>query len=213
MIHVNVPLLKTARSSDASFLRQRQEIGILLILSLFLWGFDLAAQTTNGVVKSVGLSASTNSNGNGNNGDNGNGGDNNGKAKGKNKPKVSERPQVIGSKDSTSGSQKGKPDNPGNPNSTDPVEVTTLVNKFQSAREQYITAQKELRLKMKDATEDQRAALREQLKDLLDKWKEEQKQFVQETKDRVKDMKQELQPDLGKVVDGAGGEGNGGRGR
>jgi len=211
MIHVHVPLLKTARFSDASFLRQRQEIGIFLLFSLLLCGFDLMAQTTNVVIKPVGLSASTNSNGNGNNG---NSGDNNGKAKGKNKPKVSERPQVIGSNSSNSDNGKGKPANPGNGNSADPVEVTTLVNKFQSARDQYIAAQKELHLKMKDATEDQRAALREQRKDLLDKWKEDQKQFVEEMKDRARDIKQELQPDLGKVVDGASGEGgNGGRGR
>jgi hypothetical protein len=210
MISDQVIVAKTVKSYPEIPFQKRKGSWIFLIFALIFCDFSLTAQTTNALGQSVGLQASTNSNGNGNSGGSG---DNNGKAKGKNKPKVSERPQVIGAKGTISDSGKGKPANPGNPNSTDPAEVTTLVNKFQSAREQYIAAQKEVRLKMKDATEDQRAALREQLKDLLDKWKEEQKQFVEETKDRVKDMKQELQPDLGKVVDGAGGEGNGGRGR
>jgi len=208
MILAEVTALKTAESSHAESFQKRKGLWYFLVFALVLCGFDLSAQTTNVSSKAIGLQASTNSNGNGNSGDN------NGKAKGKNKPKVSERPQVIGSKGTSLDNGKGKPASPGNGNSTDPAEVTTLVNKFQSARDQYIAAQKEVHLKMKDATEDQRAALREQLKDLLDKWKQEQKQFVEETKDRMKEMKQELQPDLGKVVDGAGGEGgNGGRGR
>lgn len=147
--------------------------------------------------------------------DNGNGNDNgnNGKAKGKSKPTVAERPQVIGAKGSSGNAVKGKPDRPGNPNTTDPAEVTSLVTKFQSAREEFLAAQKELNLKKKDATEEQRAVLREKVKEALDKWKEEHKQFVEEQKERSKEMKQELQSDLGKVVDGAGDGGGKGRDR
>jgi hypothetical protein len=157
--------------------------------------------------KPVGLQSNGNGNGNGN--DNGN----NGKAKGKSKPTVAERPQVIGSKGNSNAETKGKPDRPGNPNTTEPAEVTTYVNQFQNARQEYLEAQKELKLKMKDATEEQRAVLREKVKEALEKWKEDHKQFVEEQKERVKAMKQELQPDLGKVLDGAGGDGGNGRGR
>jgi flagellar motility protein MotE (MotC chaperone) len=155
--------------------------------------------------KPVQLQANENGNGN-NNG-------NNGKAKGKSKPTVAERPQVIGAKSSAGNAEKGKPDRPGNPNATDPAEVTSLVTKFQSAREGYLAAQKELNLKKKDATEEQRAVLRDKVKEALDKWKEEHKQFVEEQKERSKEMKQELQSDLGKVVDGAGEGGGKGRDR
>jgi hypothetical protein len=200
---------RTALSSRIGPSLNGWAIRFLLLCALLASGLTLSAQSTN----TVGLQAnpgngngSTNSNSGGNNGDNG-------KAKGKSKPKVSERPQVIGPKASTTATEKGKPEHPGNPNSTDPAEVTSLVNKFQTARDEYIAAQKEVRLKMKDATEEQRAALREQLKELLEKWKEDHKQFLEETKDRVKDMKNELHPDLGRVIDGADREGGGGRGR
>jgi hypothetical protein len=161
--------------------------------------------TNSAASKTLGLQASDNGKGS----DNGN----NGKAKGKSKPTVAERPQIIGSKSSSSSTGKGKPDRPGNPNVTDPPEVTSQITRFQAARELYLQTEKERKLLMKDATEEQRAALREKLKDALEKWKEEQKQFAEEQKERSKEMKQELHPDLGKVVDGAGGGGGNGRDR
>ncbi len=175
------------------------------LISGNVWSQETVTNTV--PAKSVGLQ--NNGNGNGNGSDNGN----NGKAKGKSKPTVAERPQVIGSKSTSASDDKGKPDRPGNPNPTEPPEVTTYVNQFQNARQQYLEAQKELKLKMKDATEEQRAVLREKVKEALEKWKEDHKQFVEEQKERVKAMKQELHPDLGKVLDGAGGDGGNGRGR
>lgn len=214
MTEVSVGYFKTLLGSMSGYLGQARGAGLFMVLIFStVSGGSLSAQTTNSPVRAFELqAASTNSNGNASTNANNSG--NNGVAKGKNKPKVSERPQVIGATSTSTDSAKGKPANPGNSgNSADPAEVKTLVTKFQSARDQYISAQKELRLKMKDATEEQRGVLRDQLKDLLDKWKDEQKQFVEETKERAKAMKQELQPDLGKVVDGAGNEGSGGRGR
>ena len=215
MTEVIVGFIKTVSVDLSGFLGfVRGSRLLLMLLSLGFTGASLLAQSTNTPVRVFELqAASTNSSGNASTNSSGNNG-NNGVAKGKNKPKVSERPQIIGDTGSSSDTTKGKPANPGNSgNGADPAEVKNLVSKFQSARDQYISAQKELRLKMKDATEEQRSVLRDQLKDLLDKWKEEQKQFVEETKERAKSMKQELQPDLGKVVDGAGNEGSGGRGR
>lgn len=186
-----------------------------LTVGLFSFGlisgnaWSQEAVTNTVPAKSVGLQNNGNSNGNGNGSDNGN----NGKAKGKSKPTVAERPQVIGAKSSSASDNKGKPDRPGNPNSAEPPQVTSYVNQFQNARQEYLEAQKELKLKMKDATEEQRAVLREKVKEALEKWKEDHKQFVEEQKERVKAMKQELHPDLGKVLDGAGGDGGNGRGR
>lgn len=190
---------------------QLRLVCLALMLSLFVLprtGLRAQDATTNSSpAKAVGLQNNGNGNGNGNGSDNGN----NGKAKGKSKPTVAERPQVIGAK--SSADSKGKPDHPGNPNSTEAPQVTTYINVFQNARQQYLEAQKELKIKMKDATEEQRTVLREKVKEALEKWKEEQKQFVEEQKERAKAMKQELQSDLGKVVDGAGGGGGGGRDR
>ncbi len=183
-------------------------VAVLCVFCLSAPAYAQQSSTNSSPSKPVQLQANDNGKGN----DNGNSG-NNGKAKGKSKPTVAERPQVIGAKSSAAASGKGKPDRPQNPNATDPVEVTTLVSKFQSAREEFLTAQKELNLKKKDATEEQRAVLRDKVKESLEKWKEERKQFMEEQKERSKEIKQELHPDLGKVIDGAGGGGGNGRDR
>jgi len=193
-----------------SRLKARPVLAGWLVLSLVLGMSAFCGQaqetSTNAVpAKPVQLQA----NDNGNSGGQGN----NGKAKGKSKPIVAERPQVIGSQGSSGSKEKGKPDRPGNPNATDPVEVTSQITRFQSARAEFLAAQKELNLKKKDATEEQRAVLREKVKEALEKWKEEHKHFAEEQKERSKEMKLELQPDLGKVVDGAGGGGGNGRDR
>ncbi len=183
---------------------------LVCALAFALSGASTQAQeaTTNATpAKPVQLQANDNGKGNGNNGNNGN----NGKAKGKNKPTVAERPQVLGAQGSPA--EKGKPERPGNPNPTDPAEVTSQISRFQSARAEFLAAQKELNLQKKDATEEQRAVLREKVKEALEKWKEEHKQFAEEQKERSKEMKLELHPDLGKVVDGAGGGGGNGRDR
>ncbi|HEY1169811.1 MAG TPA: hypothetical protein VGH19_00450 [Verrucomicrobiae bacterium] len=178
----------------------------MFVLCPFIHTAEAQEASTNAPsLKSVQLQ----SNGNGNGNDNGN----NGKAKGKSKPTVAERPQVIGAKSSSSSSSKGKPERPGNPGNAEPAEVTTLVNKFQTAREEFLAAQKELNLKKSEATEAQRAMIREKSREALEKWKEERKQFAEEAKERAKDIKQELHPDLGKIVDGAGGDGGNGRDR
>ncbi|MEW6305271.1 MAG: hypothetical protein AB1705_17485 [Verrucomicrobiota bacterium] len=134
----------------------------------------------------------------------------NGKGKAKNKPTISERPTVIPRQTETDSTTKGKPDQPGRPSNPQPVpEVKSLVDRFQTAREDYLKQQKELRLLLQDATEEEREVIREQLKELLDRWKEQHREFVQEVKDRAQTMKSELSPDLGRVVDQAKDEGRG----
>jgi transketolase len=193
-------------SGVASHSNVRAAMWALGFMLVFLVTVDSYGQQTN--TNAPGFQVQNNGKGGGS--DNGNEG-NNGKGKGKSKPTVAERPQVIGSKGSST--EKGKPERPGNPNSQNPAEVTALVNKFQTARQEFLAAQREMALQKKDATEEQRAALREKYKEAMERWKEERKQFVEEQKERMKDIKQELHPDLGKIVDGAGGDGGNGRDR
>lgn len=125
------------------------------------------------------------------------------KAKGKSKPVISERPQVLGTT-TTSG-----PTKPG----TDTSQTAQLVGQFQSARETYLAAQKELSLKSQEVTDEQRALLREKAKDALAKWQEEHRMYVEEQKERTKQMRLELQPEISRVLDSAGGSGGLGRDR
>jgi hypothetical protein len=128
----------------------------------------------------------------------------NGKGKGKSKPTISERPQVLGTTSTTSG-----PARPG----TDISASAQLVGQFQTARGEFLAAQKELSLKAKEASDEQRALLREKVKDALAKWQEEHRMYVEEQKERTKQMRLELQPEISRILDGAG-EGSGaGRGR
>ena len=130
------------------------------------------------------------------------------KAKGKDKPTVSERPQVLSLTTVTS---TDKPKRPETGDAT--AETAKLISQFQTAREQYLIAQKENSLKFKTATEEERVLLREKSQEALNKWREEYRSFVEEQKERAKLMKQELQPDLGQVLDNAGEGAGNGRGR
>lgn len=125
------------------------------------------------------------------------------KGKGKSKPVISERPQVLGT---TTSSDPAKP-------GTDTSETGLLIGKFQSAREEYLATQKELNLKRQDATDEQRALLREKAKEALAKWQEEHRMYVEEQKERVKQIRRELQPEITRVLDSTGEGGGSGRGR
>lgn len=190
-----------------------------------LWVWPAAAQSTTNILADLPIAkASTNSNA---------GGNGKGNANGLNKPSIGSRPIIIspdaGAGDSNgSGSSSGSSNGNGNGNSngngngngngnqparsgvTDPpAQVKDLVKQFQAARDAYLQQQKDLQRLSKTATEDERAAIRQQMKDSLDAWKEEQRQLRQEMKERAKELKQELQGDLGRVVDGGQGEGRG----
>jgi len=126
-----------------------------------------------------------------------------GKGKGKSKPIIRERPQVLGNPTT------GGPARPG----TDTSETAQLVGQFQTARGEFLAAQKELSLKAKEASDEQRALLREKVKDALAKWQEEHRMYVEEQKERTKQMRLELQPEISRVLDGAGESSGSGRGR
>lgn len=138
-------------------------------------------------------------------------GESQGKSKGK--PSISDRPVVEPREAQDSGStdkSKGKPESPGRPDRVEPLpEVKSLVNRFQQSREVYLREQRELKLRLKDAPEEEREAIRQQMKDALERWKEQHRQFVQETRERAQQLKNELHPDLGRVIDKAVDEGRG----
>jgi hypothetical protein len=127
------------------------------------------------------------------------------KAKGKSKPEISSRPQVIGTTTTDSSSKPGRPATAG-----DASETARLISQFQSARTEYLEAQKELKLSSgTQSTEERRAALREQSKEALERWREQQKRYVEEQKERLQTIKSELQAEMAQRADSAG-EGTGG---
>lgn len=144
---------------------------------------------------------------------NGDPGNSEGKGKGKNKPTIAERPTVIprdlADDSSSSDKGKGKPETPGRPdNPALPTEVKSLVTTFQSARETYLNQQKDLQRRLKNASEEEREAIREQIRESLERWKEQHKQFVKDVKERAHEMKEQLQPDLGRLIDQGSKDGN-----
>jgi hypothetical protein len=170
-------------------------------LLLCLMALPVGAQTSTNSAKAsqpaVTLSNNGNGNGNGNNG--------------KGKPTIDNRPVVI-PRDSTTtdATQKGKPSTPGRPDKAPlPADLNDAVKKYQDERENYLKNSKAEARLQKDATAEERAALREQMKESLDRLKDQQKALRQEMRERAKDMKNELSPDLGRVVDGGQNEGRG----
>lgn len=176
-------------------------------LLLCLVASPVRAQTSTNAPKAsqpaVTLSNSGNGNGNGSG---------NANANGKGKPTIDNRPLEIprDSDSDSSSDQKGKPKSPNRPDKTPlPADVSDAVKKYQDERENYLKNSKAAARLHKDATAEERAALREQMKESLDKLKDQQKALRQEMRDRAKDMKNELSPDLGRVVDGGQNEGRG----
>ncbi len=142
-------------------------------------------------------------------------GNNNGKGKGNDNktPTIDNRP-VIEPRQPTgtdsNGKGKGKPEKPDRANDKEPTPgVKDLVNQFQTARETYLAEQRQLKLQLKAATEEERDAIRQKIRDSLDRWKSQHQQFVEEVKDRAKEMKSNLSQDFGRVIDQGKDEGRG----
>jgi ribosome recycling factor len=82
---------------------------------------------------------------------------------------------------------------------------------FQAAREKFLSDQKALARQFQQASEEERQAIRERMKETLDRLKEQQKALQQDMRDRAKELKQKLHPDLNRLIDNGSTEG--GRGR
>lgn len=72
------------------------------------------------------------------------------------------------------------------------AEIKAQLQKFETARDAYLKRQKELAAMLKGASEDQRKAVREQLKTLRDQWLEQSIQFRREVQSRIPDLKTEI---------------------
>lgn len=135
-----------------------------------------------------------------------------GNSQGKGKPTIDQRPVVIPRDIATDPEQKGKPATPGRPDKTQPpADVQTLVKDFQTAREKFLADQNALARQYQQASEEDRKAIRERMKEMLDRLKEQQRVLQHDMRDRAKELKQQLHPDLNRLIDN--GTTEGGRGR
>lgn len=87
-------------------------------------------------------------------------------------------------------------------------DVKDLARDFQSVRQAFLKQQQELQHQLKTATEEQRTAIREQLKENILQWQEQQKAQIQELREQAKDIKNNV-PAIRDVIDSGSGEGRG----
>ena len=94
-----------------------------------------------------------------------------------------------------------RPERPTGPGQPPPAQdVKDLVRDFQSARQAFQKQQQDLQRQLKTATDEQRAQIREQLKDNLQQWLEQQKAQIQELREQAIDIKNNV-PALRDVID------------
>lgn len=127
-------------------------------------------------------------------------------------PAIPSRPTVVAPAPAATPQQPlpARPERPPIPNLPPPAQesVKDLVRDFQSARQAFLNQQKELQRQLKTATEEQRALIREQLKENLQQWLEQQKAQIQDLREQARDIKNNV-PALRDVIDSGGGEGRG----
>ena len=81
------------------------------------------------------------------------------------------------------------PERPPSPDRPSPPQnVKDLVKDFQTARQSFLSSQQELLRQLKTATEEQRAAIRAQLKENLNEWRDAQKIHLQELRDQAREI-------------------------
>lgn len=99
------------------------------------------------------------------------------------------------------------------PEALQPGELKTLIDRFQTEREQFLQRQKQLALQLRQATDEQREELRSQMRENLDQWRERQLEFRTQLRERAVELRRELQGQLRDVVVDGGKEGTDGRRR
>ncbi|MBU6400510.1 MAG: hypothetical protein KGS61_09345 [Verrucomicrobia bacterium] len=105
--------------------------------------------------------------------------------------------------------QSGNDHAAGSNSATPPADVTSLVQQFQKDRATYVTQQQQLLLQLKQARGGDRAAIRDQLRDLRDKWSDAQNQLREEIRDRLQEIKTELKNQRDEQLNDAGSPGDG----
>jgi gas vesicle protein len=130
-------------------------------------------------------------------------------------PAISDRPVVlppIPAPDRLSlPTRPERPAVPGKP--TPSKDMRDLVRDFQTARESFRKQQLELNRQLKTANDQERALIREQIRENLKQWLEEQKARVQDLREQATDMAEQVKG-LGEVIkSGAEPKDRGPRGR
>jgi flagellar motility protein MotE (MotC chaperone) len=125
-------------------------------------------------------------------------------------PPIANRPVVIApTRPPERANLPPRPERPAVPGEPPPSQdVKDLVRDYQSARQAFLKQQQDLQRQLKTATDEQRALIREQLKENLQQWLEQQKAQIQELREQAKDIKNSV-PALRDVIDSGGGEGRG----
>jgi gas vesicle protein len=104
-------------------------------------------------------------------------------------PLIPDRPVVLPPPIAGQANLPLAPERPPSPDRPSPPQsVKDLVKDFQTARQNFLHSQQELLRQLKGATQEQRAAIREQLKDNLNEWREAQKSHLQELRDQARDL-------------------------
>lgn len=84
-----------------------------------------------------------------------------------------------------------------------PAEVKALMEKFETAREEFMKEQREIEKQLKGATEEEREKIREQLKTKREEWLEKTKELREEIKKRIDELKDDKLKDRPQVLDAA----------
>jgi hypothetical protein len=116
-----------------------------------------------------------------------------------------EKPQLPQSDQGNHG-HPDRPDKPEKPNVPRPGKdvVKQLVRDFRTKAEEYKLQQQELTKKLKDATADDRAKVREQMKQLLNDYQEMKDQFRDQIKDQAHKVKEQRKLDAEQQNQGHG---------
>lgn len=112
---------------------------------------------------------------------------------------IEDRPVVVGE----DRPQRPGIDRPNRPERPLPPGMREQLERLQNARERHLRRQADLRRELRDATDEERAALRDQLQENRERWLAFQRDLRDRLRDRVKTMRDQLQDDLQDVVDDA----------
>ncbi len=121
-------------------------------------------------------------------------------------PVSPERPVVVNLPDRSSPELLERPDAPEIPGAGSlgaPLAVLDMIAAFKEAREAFLAAQSEIVGGLKEATEEQREAIRARIRDNVDQFRQAKLDAVQELRNRVDEVRNELQPDLEDVINQA----------
>ena len=94
-----------------------------------------------------------------------------------------------------------------------PDDVKQKVEEVKAAAKKFAEEQAELIKKFKDASKEEKEALREQLKAKLEQFREEQKDKVKEIKERLQELRAKFREERDKMLDAAKEQNGKGKGR